>query len=690
MNIKKIFSLVALLAVGFASAQIDRSKLPEPAQPRPIEIGNYESFELKNGLKVFVIENNKLPRVSFSLILDRDPLMEGDKAGYLGMVGQMLRRGTETRTKEQIDEEIDFIGANLSAGSTSVFASGLSKHEDKVLELMTDIIFNPTFPEEELEKIRTQTLSGLEQAKDDPNSMASNLNSAILYGADHPYGEIQTIETTNNISVDDLKAYHSAYFSPSIAYLAIVGDVETKKIKKKIKTYFGAWEAKAVAKQSYDTPEAPEKNRVNLVNRSASVQSVVNVTYPVVLPMGSPDVIPVRVMNTILGGGASSRLFMNLREDKGYTYGAYSSIGSDQLVSSFNAGASVRNEVTDSAVVEIIYEMNQIAKGEFSDDELSLAKNTIAGSFSRSLESPQTVASFALNTARHGYAEDYYSGYMQRLAAVTKEDVMRVAKKYLKPENAHINIVGKAADIAEKLERFGEVKHFDAFGTEVDPSLAQLPDGITVESVLAKYKEAVGGDEALAKFENVSMKMAADAMGRKLDIDYIMAKGGKSDMKIGMAGGMVLMKSVSDGNTATMSQGGMNAPMNAEQMEEIKFLNGLFTEFELVESGASLSLSGVEKIGDSNAYGIEVKLSQGSKFTIYFDSETGLKVRMVKIVDMPQGAQTQTVNYKNWKEVDGVMVFHEMSQQMGPMNMKFEATEVKVNQDLPEDTFSVE
>ncbi|MEQ9230958.1 MAG: insulinase family protein, partial [Cyclobacteriaceae bacterium] len=151
MIIRKILAMlfVATSAVGFA--QIDRSKLPEPATPRPIEIGDFETMELKNGLKVFIIENHKLPRVSYSLRFDRDPLLEGDKAGYLGMIGEMLRAGTETRTKAQLDEEIDFLGASISAGSWSVFGSGLSKYNEKILELMTDIVFNPTFPEAEQE-----------------------------------------------------------------------------------------------------------------------------------------------------------------------------------------------------------------------------------------------------------------------------------------------------------------------------------------------------------------------------------------------------------------------------------------------------------------------------------------------------------------------------------------------------------
>ena len=301
MKIRNKFSIMTLLISGIVSAQLDRSKLPEPSIPRPVEIGDYQSFALKNGLKVFIIENHKLPRVSFSLQLDHDPIFEGSKAGYLDMIGQMMRTGTETRTKKQIDEEIDFIGASLSVGSQSVFASGLSKYQEKILELMTDVIFNPIFPEEELEKIRTQTLSALAAAKDDPNSISANLNSILVYGATHPYGELQTEETTKNITASDLKTHHKKYFVPNVAYLAVVGDVDVNKTKKLIKTYFGDWKGQEVEDINHELPQTPNKTQVNLLNRGNSVQSVISVTYPVALPPGHKDIIPVRLMKYYSG-----------------------------------------------------------------------------------------------------------------------------------------------------------------------------------------------------------------------------------------------------------------------------------------------------------------------------------------------------------------------------------------------------
>jgi zinc protease len=315
---KKIIIVICLLLVIVsAQAQVDRTKAPKPAPAREIKIGEYQSFTLKNGLQVFVVENHKLPRIQFSLQLKNDQIYQGEKEGYVSMAETLIGTGTKTRTKAQLDEETDFIGASLNSGGNGIFASSLSKHTNKLLELMTDVLFNPAFPQEEMDKLKTQTLSGLEAGKDDPNSIIGNVRNALLYGKAHPYGLFTTEKSVGSITLDDCKAYYNEYYKPGNAYLIIVGDIDLKTAKAHAEKYFAKWPAGTIKSPTYVQPKEPTKTYVALVDRPTSVQSVINIAYPVDLKPGTQDAIKARVTNQILGGGFSARLMQNLREKHG-------------------------------------------------------------------------------------------------------------------------------------------------------------------------------------------------------------------------------------------------------------------------------------------------------------------------------------------------------------------------------------
>ena len=690
---KKLY--ITFLAACFGTlvyAQVDRSKLPEPAPAGEIKIGDYESFTLKNGMQVFVVENHKLPRVSFSLVLDREAIVEGDKAGYTSMVGQMLRRGTSTRTKEQLDEEIDFIGASLSASSTSVYGSSLSKHKDKMLELMTDIVFNSTFPEAELDKIKTQTLSGLAANKDDPAAISQNVSTALVYGKSHPYGELMTEETVSNITIEDIKNYYSTYFKPNIAYLAIVGDINKKDAQKLVKKLFGKWQEGDVPNPVFEMPEAPEKSFVALVDKASAVQSVINITYPIVLKPGTPDVIKTRVLNQVLGGGSSARLFVNLREDKGFTYGAYSSISSDKVVGEFSAGASVRNEVTDSAIVEFNYELNRLRNEKISEEELSLAISSISGSFARSLERPQTVASFAINTARYNLPADYYSTYLKTVQAVNVADVQETAKKFIHPDKAYITVVGKPSDVAKKLESFGEVKYFDNYGNEYVPSGSpNMPAGQTAEKVIDAYLAAIGGKDKLSSIEDLTIESKAEIQGQPLAIKIINKAPNLSYQVILMGGVMELQKSIYDGKTFAQYAQGNKGPNDTNGTKDAPIKGQVIAELYYTSLGAKLTLKGIEKVDEADAYVIEVVLPSGAKSLEYFDFASGLKLRSTSYMQGPQGEMAVSTNYKDYKEVDGILFPYLTIIPAGPgMNIEAMVESIKINSGVADSVFKIE
>ncbi len=669
---------------------LDRSKVPEPGPAPEIQLGEYESFTLENGMKVFVVENHKLPRVSFSLVLDRDPIVEGENAGYISAAGQLLTRGTATMTKAQLDEEVDFIGASLSSSSTGVFASSLTKHVDKLLELMSDVTLNPSFSEEELDKIKKETISGLQANKEDPGAIAANVRSVLRYGKDHPYGELVTEETVNEISIEDCKSYYQEYFKPNIAYLAIVGDINRERAKELVEKYFGKWEGGEVPEYHYDFPKAPEKLSVALVDRPQSVQSVINITYPVELKPGHPDVIKARVMNTILGGGFSSNLMQNLRETHAFTYGASSSLSSDELVGSFNAGASVRNEVTDSAVVEFIHELNRIRTEKVSEEQLQSIKNYITGSFARSLESPQTIANFALNIERYNLPSDYYANYLKNIQAVTVEDVQEMAQKYIRPDKAYVLVVGKAAEVENGLKQFGSVQYYDIYGNPYTPSTAEdLPSDLNAEKVIDSYLAAIGGVDKLKQVQDIKKVMTASMQGMTLELTEIKKVPGKA-LETVTAGAMEFQKVIFDGSKGVEVVQGQSKPLDQAKVQEANFESQIFPEMHYADLGAKLTLTGMEPVEGEDSYVIEVELPSGKKTYKYFSQESGLKLKESSTVETPQGSISQSVIYQNYQPIDGIHFPHKASINMGPQILEAELKSVEINTGVEDSMFAIE
>jgi zinc protease len=686
----KFVTCLLLLLSSVQFAQVDRSIKPKPGPAPEIKIGDYESFQLENGMKVYVVENDKLPRVTFSMVFDHDLIFEADSLGYVSFAGQLLRRGTTNRTKAQIDEEIDFIGASLSTSSSMVSGGCLKKHVDNYFEIFADIVLNPSFPEEELEKIRTQTLSGLKIQKDDPNEIAANVRNALVYGKDHPKGEILTEETVEAITIDACKSFYETYISPSCTYLAIVGDIDLDEAKELVEKYFDSWQAKEIPSHEYEIPKKPLVRKVALVDRPASVQSVIHVAYPIELKIGSEDALKVNVLNKILGG-TWSRLDNNIREDKGWAYYARASMSPDRTVARFDAFTEARNEVTDSVITEILAEMEAIKTEKVSDDELQLAKNYLTGSFSRSLESPGTIAGFAINIARHNMPKDYYKNYLKNLNAVTADDVMAMAKKYIKPNNAHIIVVGKADDVADDLKKFslsGKVKHYDIYANEVDPTAKKIPAGLTAEKVIQDYIDAVGGEEKLKRIEDKTTIMK----GKIQNFDITLTINQKAPNKLYQFfdAGVMQQTTVFDGEKGKQAAMGKEEAFEGDKLEEMKLESMLNLLLVYKEKGIKAELKGVETIEGKDAYKLVFTLPYGKEWIHYFDSETGLKVREVQTIDTPQGSFTQTVDMKNYKEVDGMKFAHTVIQSMGPQKVELNVESIEINTGLKDSVFEVD
>lgn len=695
MNFKPtIFTFFALLlATGWAAAQNDDfRKNPPKAGPAPrIQMGEYEQFSLDNGLQVIVVENHKLPKVTFQLLVDVPPATYGEKAGVPDLAGDLLSRGTASRAKAEIDQAVDFIGASLYSTSTGVYASSLSKHKATLLELMADVALNPAFPEEEFEKVLQQQISGLQYQASDPATISSNVSQVLRNGSAHPYGELTTEETLGNIKLADCKAYYEANFKPNISYLAFIGDITAEEARELAEQYFGKWEKGAIAKKFFPRPDMPEEAQVAFVNKDGATQSVLNITYPVNLKPGAQDAIVANVLNTLLGGGVlSSRLNQNIREDKGYSYGVRSTLSYDKLIGYFAAGGNVRNEVTDSAVVEMLKEMELLRNELVTEKELQGVKNFIFGSFARSTERPETAARFALNTARYKLPKDYYATYLEKVAAVTREDLREAARKFLRPDQAYIVVVGNMDETAEALQRVAPVVFYDKEGQEKKAAQAAIPEGLTGMDVINSYLEALGGKDALAKVEDVTISMSATVQGMQLSIETKQAASGKMAMAVKMNGN-VMNETRFDGEKGMVSAMGQKQILEGEEAEAMKARASIFPELNYSAKDHKIDLTGVEEINGEQAYKLQITLPSGDVVTEYYAVASGLKLRQVTKQEGPTGEISVTNEFADYQAVDGVMFpFENKSEGMAPFPITMKVESVAVNSGLSDDTFKVE
>ncbi len=677
-----------LLIAGLAHGQIDRSTPPEAGKPPKVKLGDYESFTLDNGLKVFVVENHKIPKISLQLQVDRDPVKEGDAVGYVDMAGKLLRAGTENRDKAEIDEAVDFIGATLNTSSKEIFASSLVKHKKKLFEIFSDVLLNPTFPKEQLEKQKKQTISNLASQEEDANAIADRVGRVLRYGKDHPYGEVKTEESVKKITVDKLKEYYNTYFKPNTSYLAIVGDITKEKAKPLVKEYLGGWEKGQVPKHNYDEPKAPEDRTVAMVHKSGAVQSVINVTYPIDLEPGSKDAIKADVMNSVLGGGVfSGYLMQNLREDKGYTYGARSSISKDPRVGEFTANASVRNEVTDSSVVQFLKEMKRIRNEKVDPEHVEMVKNVMNGNFARSLEKPRTMARFALNIERYDLPKDYYDTYLEKLSKVDAQDVQKMAKKYIRPARSYVLVVGDENEVGDKLKKFGKYERYGIYGDPKGEKVeVEVPEGLTGKQVLKDYIEAIGGEEKIDAIKDMKMVREATVRGRKMKI--VTFKKRPNKMKSLMKqGGMVANQTVVDESSGKQKSMRGSQEFKGDELKDQQIDAAIVPERKFLEEGGKVTLEGGEMVDGKAAYVVELEYPSGSTKKLYFDKKSGLKIRQ----QVTQEQQTRTgetkevtriQKFKNYKTVEGVKFPETISMDMGRMTLNAELSDIEVNPGL--------
>ena len=683
-----------LLIISSVAAQtIDRSIRPTAAPATEIQIKDAKTFTLPNGLKVFVVEDHKRPVVYFSLSLDIFPALEGDKAGLESLTSSVLGTATKKRSKEQINTSVDLIGATFGVHSRGGYIASLSKYQTKALDILSDALINPVFKQEELDLNVTREKTALATIGDDGSSISNRVTSALLFGKNHPYGEITTEESLDNVNLADLQKFHATYFAPNVARLVIVGDITEEQAKKYATKYFGKWKNKNVPQTQYPTVAAPQGNKVAMVNKDGAMQSYINVTYPIDYKVGMSDYIAAGLADHFYGGGMSSMLFQILREKHSYTYGVYSDLSSDRICGKFQitAGrgdaASVKGAATDSAIVEIFAAMREMISKPVSDEQLAAAKATFAGSFGRSLEHSSTIANFATNIDRYNLPKDYYKTYLQRLDAVTAADVQAAAKKYFHPDNALITVVGDKS-LAAKMEKFASdnsVQFYDMNANPVEAPTTKSAD-ISAEQIIANYAKALGGENALAKVNDYKIVSNMNMMGQILEMVEAFKKPNNTLTTISM-GQMLVQKLAFDGNALKKSGMQGDATLTeGQEFEAAKAEAGLCAEMNLIKNGYQLTVKGIENLNGKDAYGLEISKGK-EQSNSYFDVETGLKIKTILTSETPQGTMQQITEYSDYKAVDGIMFPHAIKQSAGGITIDVSVKSIEVNKGLDDALF---
>ena len=675
---KKLRIVILVLTItGMIHAQ-DRPQ-PKPGPAPKVNIKKPQSFKLDNGLKVLVVENHKLPKVTISLTIDTPPFVEGDKKGVDNLTSAMMGNGTLKTNKDTFNEEIDFLGATMNFSSHGAFASALSKYNKRILELLAEGCLQPNFTQVEFEKEKNKALEGLKADEKSVPAISNRVINALAYSTKHPYGEFTTEASLKNVTLEDVKNNYNNYFIPEKAYLIVVGDVNFKEVKSTVEKLFSSWKKNTPPTQNYPKPTNVSKLEIDVVDVPNAVQSEIALVNTVNLRMNDPDFFSAIIANQILGGDFQSYLNLNLREAHGWTYGASSSFNIDKYITKFIAKSAVRNAVTDSAVVEFIKEIKKIRTEKVDETLLKDAKAGYIGRFVMQVEKPQTVARYALNIETEDLPADFYEKYIQTINAITSDDILRAANKYFLIDNMRIVITGKASEIAPGLEKLNiPINYFDKYANPVSKKTAskEIPAGVTAKSVFEKYIQTIGGENNLSKVKTIAMFGSSNIAQAPAPLSFTskIDASGKSMVELSMSGTKI-MKQVVNENEAYAVQQGQRSNFDGTTLKEMQNNAKPFEEIGLAKRD-DLKIERIESINNTDAYVIT-----NGKSTYFYDVTTGLKVAETKLIKQDNKEISVTTYFNDYRLVKDVKLPFNIIQNVGfELNIKMNS--IKINEDV--------
>jgi zinc protease len=477
-------AVAALLAACAPAATVTpgpaaRGGPPPPLAARSIEFPGFHETVLPNGVRLIVVEHRVQPVASVNLYVPSGSAADpAQQAGLAGLTADVLTKGTTTRSAVQVAEAIEGVGGTLSASAgddwVTVGASVLTEHLPVAFDVLSDVALRPTFPDQEVETARRRTVSGLQAALGQPGEVARRRFIREVYGPEHAYGIAPIPGTVQGLARGDLVRFHGEHFTAENALLVVAGDVRAADVEALARRHFGDWRRGAPPAARFSEPPARDRTTIYLVHRPGSVQSNIWVGHTGVRP-GHQDYFALQVLNRVLGGGTDARLFQILREEKGWTYGAYSRFTRPRDVGFFAATAEVRTEVTDSAVAEVMRQLRRLRDDAVPEAEIESARNFLAGSFPLRIETAAQIAAQVAQARLLGLDLDDVTRYPERIRAVSSADVQRVAREHVRPERAAIVVVGDATRVLASLEPLAPVVLYDVEGRPLERGVLEAP-----------------------------------------------------------------------------------------------------------------------------------------------------------------------------------------------------------------------
>ena len=692
---RNIIYTISFFICLFSYAQLDRSKIPESGPSPEINLGEPVEYELKNGLKIILVQNDKLPRVFFNLFIDSQPIFEGDKAGISSLTSSLLGKGTKNISKDEFLDEIDFMGASLSLSANGAFGSSLSKFFPKLLDMTADGLFNPILDNEEFTKSKERLIEGIKSDENSVPAAARRVANILAYGKSHPRSEYPTEKSINNIEFNDIEKFFKSNFKPNNSYMVVIGDFEVDATIKQIESLFKKWKKGKVTNSKFLSNPATQ-TAIHFVDMPNAIQSEIYFQNLINLKKKDSDYFSLLITNKILGGGPENRLEQEIRENKGYTYVARSSFGTNKyLESRFSAFTNTREQVTDSAIVVMLNEIKKIREFDVETKELEDVKAKYFGNFVLASERPSTMANYAVEIKTESLNKDFYKNYLSNINSVSVDQVRNTANKYFNLENGQIIVAGKGSAIAEKLENIVfdgknlEVFYYDKYGNTIEKPVfkKEINDDVTVKSIFNKYIDAIGGVSKLNSIKSISITAAVKLPMLPPNMNPSAIIKEKSPNKVSkeisvpeMGGPLMTQKF--NGEDGYIMVGGQKIPYEVEQKNEGKLKMGLFEEVYLDNSSAKIvSLSPID---GKDIYKVQVK---ENSFRFY-EADTGFLVRIEKPTVMMGNKMKMINKFSDYREVDGVMFAFKIEEITGPQSIVYELDQVILNEEIPDEFFN--